>query len=32
VDIIEEGKPKITYGNMTPEKVKKVIVEHIVNW
>jgi len=31
VDIIEENKPLVTYGNMTPEKVKKVVVEHIVN-
>ncbi len=31
VDIIEEDKPKITYGNMNPEKVKKVVLEHIVN-
>jgi len=31
VDVIIEGEEKITYGNMTPEKVKKVVVEHIVN-
>ncbi len=31
VDIIEEGKETITYGNMNPEKAKKVISEHIVN-
>lgn len=31
VDIIEEGKPRITYGNMTPDKAKKVVVEHLVN-
>lgn len=31
VDVIEEGKPKITYGAMTPDKVRKVVVEHIVN-
>ncbi len=31
VDVIEEGKDKVTYGNMTPEKVRKVVVEHIVN-
>ena len=29
--IVEEGKPKVTYGNMNPDKVKKVVVEHIVN-
>jgi NADP-reducing hydrogenase subunit HndB len=31
VDIIEKGKPTITYGNMTPEKARKVVAEHIVN-
>ncbi|KQC05129.1 MAG: hypothetical protein APR54_08475 [Candidatus Cloacimonas sp. SDB] len=31
VDIIEQGKPTITYGNMTPEKARKVVAEHIVN-
>lgn len=31
VDIIEEGKETITYGNMTSEKAKRVVSEHIVN-
>ncbi|MCB5224997.1 MAG: (2Fe-2S) ferredoxin domain-containing protein [Candidatus Cloacimonadaceae bacterium] len=31
VDVIEEDKPKVTYGNMNPDKVRKVVVEHIVN-
>ena len=31
VDVMEEGKPTITYGNMTPEKARKIVVEHIVN-
>jgi (2Fe-2S) ferredoxin len=31
VDVIEEGKPKVTYGNMTPEKARRVVAEHIVN-
>ena len=31
VDLMEEGKETVTYGNMTPDKVKKVVVEHIVN-
>jgi NADP-reducing hydrogenase subunit HndB len=31
VDVIEDGKPSITYGNMTPEKARKMVVEHIVN-
>lgn len=31
VDVIEQGKPKITYGNVTPENARKIVVEHIVN-
>jgi (2Fe-2S) ferredoxin len=31
VDIIEEGKPTVTYGNMTAEKARRVVAEHIVN-
>ena len=31
VDIIEEGKPTVTYGNITPDKARKVVAEHIVN-
>ncbi|HHV37475.1 MAG TPA: (2Fe-2S) ferredoxin domain-containing protein [Candidatus Cloacimonetes bacterium] len=31
VEVIEEGKDTVTYGNMTPDKAKKTIVEHIVN-
>ncbi|MCK4956218.1 MAG: (2Fe-2S) ferredoxin domain-containing protein [Candidatus Cloacimonetes bacterium] len=31
VDIIEEGKPTITYGNMTAEKARKMMAEHVVN-
>ncbi|MCK4957153.1 MAG: (2Fe-2S) ferredoxin domain-containing protein [Candidatus Cloacimonetes bacterium] len=31
IDIIEEGKPTITYGNMTAEKARKIVAEHIVN-
>lgn len=31
VDVVEEGKDKVTYGNMNPDKVRKVVVEHIVN-
>jgi len=31
VDVIEDGKEIITYGNMNPERVKKVVSEHIVN-
>ncbi len=31
VDVIEKGKPKITYGNVTPENARKIVVEHIVN-
>jgi NADP-reducing hydrogenase subunit HndB len=31
VDVIEEGKPKVTYGLMNAEKVRRVVVEHLVN-
>ncbi len=31
VDVIIDGGKTITYGNMNPEKVKRVVAEHIVN-
>jgi NADP-reducing hydrogenase subunit HndB len=31
VDIIIDGTKSVTYGNMSAEKVKKVVAEHIVN-
>jgi NADP-reducing hydrogenase subunit HndB len=31
VDVIAEGKSTITYGNITPEKARKIVAEHIVN-
>ncbi len=31
VDIVEDGKAKVTYGNMTPDKARRVVVEHLVN-
>ncbi|MFC1887756.1 ferredoxin [Candidatus Cloacimonadota bacterium] len=31
VDVLEEGKTSVTYGNMTPEKARKVVAEHVVN-
>jgi len=31
VDVIEEGKPTITYGNLNPEKARKIVTEHLVN-
>ncbi len=30
-DVIEDGKPKVTYGYLTVEKAKRIISEHIVN-
>ncbi len=30
VDIIENGKPTITYGNLNPEKTRRIITEHLV--
>ena len=29
--IIEDGKEKVTYVKMTPEKAQKVVLEHLVN-
>lgn len=31
VDVIVPGKEKVTYVRMTPEKVGRVVAEHIVN-
>ena len=31
VEVLEPGKEKVTYVNMTAEKETKVVVEHIVN-
>ena len=30
VDIIEDGKPTITYGKVTPEKVKHIVKSHLI--
>ena len=31
IEIFEEGKPTIVYGNVDAEKTKRIIAEHIVN-
>ncbi len=31
VEVFEENKPAVVYGNMDPEKAKRVVVEHVVN-
>ena len=31
VDVIETGKPEVTYGNMDNAKARKIVAEHIVN-
>ena len=31
IDVIEEGKTTITYGNITPDKARRIMAEHIVN-
>ena len=31
VDIEQAGKPRITYGNITADKVSRLIEEHLVN-
>jgi (2Fe-2S) ferredoxin len=31
IEVYEEGKPVVVYGNMDAEKTKRVVAEHIVN-
>lgn len=31
VDIIRQGEPRITYGQVTPEAIPRIIAEHVVN-
>ena len=31
VEVFEAGKDKVTYGKVTPEKVERIIVDHLVN-
>ena len=31
VDVIRPGEPRITYGKVRPEDVKKIIADHVVN-
>ena len=31
VDIIQDDKPTVTYGNLDPEKARQIVAEHIVN-
>lgn len=31
VDVIRPSEPRITYGKVKPEDVKKIIAEHVVN-
>jgi (2Fe-2S) ferredoxin len=31
VEIFEEGKSVVVYGNLDVEKTKRVIVDHVVN-
>lgn len=31
VDIVLPGEPRITYGNVTPVDIPKIIVEHVIN-
>ena len=31
VEIFEQGKEKVTYVKMTPEKVAKIVTDHLVN-
>ena len=31
VEVFEEGRPAVVYGNMDAEKARRVVVEHVVN-
>ena len=31
IEVLEEGKPGIIYGNMDAQKAKRVVAEHVVN-
>ncbi|MPN55151.1 hypothetical protein SDC9_202830 [bioreactor metagenome] len=31
LDVIRPGEPRITYGNVKPEDVKRIIADHVVN-
>lgn len=31
VDVLIEGEPSVTYGKMTAERARQVVVEHLVN-
>lgn len=31
VDVIRPGEPRITYGNVSPEDVSRIIAEHLIN-
>ena len=31
VEIFEEGKPTVVYGNMDAEKTRRVVIDHIAN-
>ncbi len=31
VEVQEDNKPIVVYGNMTPERARRVVAEHIVN-
>ena len=31
LDVVRPGEPRITYGNVKPEDVKRIIADHVVN-
>lgn len=31
VEVVRPGEPKVTYGYMTPEKIRAVVTSHIIN-
>lgn len=31
IDVIEDGKPVVTYGNLDADKARRIVAEHLVN-
>ncbi len=31
VDVIKPGKPRVTYGNVTAERARRIVAQHVVN-
>lgn len=31
VDVVKPGKPRVTYGNVTAERARRIVAQHVVN-